>query len=152
MTYATADARQQMLDVLGRAAGHLSLALAQLGEAYELLDEHNAERLEDELFAPVKRAYGGIRRAHDAFAQRHELPGRTFEPAPPAAPAHGAKGLVESAAELVGVCDGELSELQDSMLPVEVGDAPLRADIEQVRRLLADYRVHTRALVSTLGR
>ena len=152
MTYATAEARQQILEALGETADRLSVVLSQLGAAYELLDEQTAEKLEHDLFAPVRLAYGRTRRAHQAFAQRHELPARAFEPAAPAAPAHGARGLIESAAELVGASDGELAELQDSMLPVEVGDAPLRADIEQVRRQLADYGAHTRALVRTLGR
>jgi len=152
VTYATADARQQILDVLGQAAEHLGVALAQLGAAHELLDEHMAERLEDELFGPVKLAYGRARRGHADFAQRHELPTRTFEPALPAAPSHGAKGLIEAAADTVSACDGELAELQDSMLPVEVGDAPLRADLEQVRRGIADFRTHARELLRTLGR
>jgi hypothetical protein len=152
VTYQAAEARQQILEVLGGTADHLSVALSQLGAAYELLDERAAEQLEDALFGPVKRAYGRTRRAHETFAQRHELPARAFEPAAPAAPAHGAQGLMESAAELVGASDSELAELQDSMLPVEVGDEPLRADIEGVRQQLADYRAHTRALVRTLGR
>jgi hypothetical protein len=150
--YATADARQQILDALARAADELSAALAQLGAAYELLDERTAERLEEELFGPVKRAYGRLRRGHEAFAQRHELTGRAFEAAAPAAPGHGAQGLLEAAAQRVGAADAALVELQDSMLPVEVGDAALRADVEEIRRLLGDYGAHSRALLRTLGR
>jgi hypothetical protein len=150
--YATADARQQILDALARSADELSGALAQLSSAYELLDERTAERLEDELFGPVKRAYGRARRAHESFARRHELPGRAFEPAAAAAPGHGARSLLEAAAGHVGAGEAALAELQDSMLPVEVGDELLRADIEQVRRMLSDYGAHSRALLRTLGR
>jgi hypothetical protein len=152
VTFTTAEGRQQILDALGQAADHLSAALAQLSAAYELLDEHTAETLEDSLFGPVKRAYGRTRRAHEGFAQRHELAARAFETAPPAVPSHGAHELIDTAAELVGACDAELAELQDSLLPIEVGDPPLRADIEEARRQLGDYAAHTRALLRTLGR
>jgi hypothetical protein len=42
--------------------------------------------------------------------------------------------------------------LQDSMLPVEFGDADLRAGLESVRTLLGDLRSRARELVRTLGR
>jgi hypothetical protein len=38
------------------------------------------------------------------------------------------------------------------MLPVEVGDAQLRAGLEEVRRSLADIRARARELTRTLGR
>jgi hypothetical protein len=150
--YTTADARGQLLETVADAAEHLGVAIASLSEAYELLDEHNADRLEEELFGPVQLAYGRARRAHAAFAERHELPGRTFEPAPAGAPSHGIKGFVESAVEAIGRADQELATLQDSMLPVEVGDAELRADLEQIRTLLGGLGSRARELERTLGR
>ena len=152
MPYATADARSQILEAIGESADDLAVALAQLGEAYELLDEGTGDRLEVELFRPLKLAYGRARRAHTAFAERHELPAREFVPAPAAAPSRGAKGLIEDASLSVVEGEQKLAELQDSMLPVEVGDAELRADLEQIRMLLAGFIGHTRELLRTLGR
>ena len=62
------------------------------------------------------------------------------------------KGLLDSAVEAAEEADGTLSTLQDSMLPVEVGDAPLRAGLEEVRRLIGDLRGRARELARTLGR
>ena len=76
MPYTTAEARQQLLDALAQATDEIGLALALLGEAYDRLDEHAAERLERELFRPVQIAYGRAQRTHAEFAQRHGLPGR----------------------------------------------------------------------------
>jgi hypothetical protein len=150
--YTTADARAQLLDTVADAAELLGAALASLSEAYELLDERNAERLEEELFAPVQMAYGRTRRAHAAFAERHGLPGRTFEPAIAGAPSHGIKGFLDGAVGAIGMADQELATLQDSMLPVEVGDAQLRADLEEIRTLLGGLGSRARELVRTLGR
>jgi hypothetical protein len=38
------------------------------------------------------------------------------------------------------------------MMPVEVGDAELRAGLSEVRRLMSDLRGRTRELVRGLGR
>ena len=54
---------------------------------------------------------------------------------------------VDAAAE----ADAILAELQDSMMPVEVGDAELRAGLAEVRELLGDVRAR-REFVRTLGR
>jgi hypothetical protein len=150
--YTTADARQQLLDTVAEAAHELGVALAALSEAYEQLDERNADRVEQELFRPVQTAYGRARRAHAAFAERHELPGRVFEPAVAGAPSKGARGFLDSAVDAVASADRQLSTLQDSMLPVEVGDVQLRADLEQIRVLLESFGVHARELERTLGR
>ena len=50
MAYTSAEARQELLDVFAEAIEHIGLALAALGAAYEQLDEHNADRVEAELF------------------------------------------------------------------------------------------------------
>jgi hypothetical protein len=152
MTYTTAQGRQQLLDTLAAAIEDLALALASLGEAYELLDEQTAERLEEELFGPVQRAYGRAQRAHTEFAARAELQARSFQPASPGHPSQGVKGFLEGALEAVGKADRELAELQDSMLPVEVGDPELRAALAEVRRSIGDVRVRGRELARRFGR
>jgi hypothetical protein len=45
-----------------------------------------------------------------------------------------------------------IAELQDSMRPVEVGDAELRAGLADVRARLADLPERGRQLLRTLGR
>jgi hypothetical protein len=152
VAYTNAEARQQLLDTVADATDAIGRALAYLGEAYELLDEHTADELERQLFAPIQRAYGRAQRTHGEFAERHGLPRRSFEPAAQGAPSRGVKGLLDSAVEAAEEADGTLSTLQDSMLPVEVGDAPLRAGLEEVRRLIGDLRGRARELVRTLGR
>ena len=52
----------------------------------------------------------------------------------------------------IGEADRLLATLQDSMLPVEVGDAELRADLEQMRTLLDGLGSRAREIVRTLGR
>jgi hypothetical protein len=150
--YTTADARQQLLDTIAEAVEKLGAALASLSEAYERLDEHNADAVEEALFRPAQMAYGRARRAHSGFAERHGLPTRTFEAATAGAPGHGARGFLDSAVAAIGDADQLLATLQDSMLPVEVGDQELRADLEQVRSLLGGLGARARELERTLGR
>jgi len=150
--YTTAQARQQLLDAVAEATDELSGALASFTAAYELLDEHTGEVLERELFGPVQIAYGRAQRTHAEFADRHGLPRRAFQPAPAGAPSRGVKDLLDSAVRQAAQADATLSSLQDSMLPVEVGDAGLRAGLEEVRRLIADLPGRARELVRTLGR
>ena len=156
MPYTTADARQQLLDTVAEAADALGTALASLSEAYEQLDEQTADTVEEQLFRPVQGAYGQGRRAHAGFAERHDLPGRMFEQAVAGAPSQGVRGFLEAAVDAIGQADQLLATLQDSMLPVEVGDAQLRADLEQVRwrwtieQPCARDRAHVRSLSSEL--
>ncbi len=152
MTYTTADGRHQLLDALAVAVAEIAVALSALGEAYEQLDEQTADRLEQELFRPVQAAYGRAQRTYSSFAERYGLPGRTFEQAPPGAPSTGAKGFIDLAVEAVARADQELAGLQDSMLPIEVGDEELRAGLQEVRELLDAIRKRAKALERTLGR
>jgi hypothetical protein len=62
------------------------------------------------------------------------------------------KGFLDQAVAAVTKADAELGQLQDSMLPVEVGDADLRAGMSEVRRQLDDVAADARRLVSRLGR
>jgi hypothetical protein len=152
MAYVTAEARQALLDDVARAIDELGVALAALGAAYEALDEASADRLEEGLFRPVQAAYGRAQRTHSGFADRYGLPGRTFTPASAGLPSQGVKGFLERAVEAIVEADTLLAELQDSMAPVEVGDAELRAGLSQVRELLADLQDRATRFVSTFGR
>jgi hypothetical protein len=152
VTYTTVEAREHLLDRIAAAAEKLGVALAYLGEAYEQLDENAAERLEEELFRPVQKAYGLVKRDYAEFAARHGLPPRTFEQEHSQVLPGNAKGAIGSALAAVGGADGVLAALQDSMLPVEVGDPELRAALAQVRRLLGGLPERARQLVRTLGR
>ena len=152
MAYRADDARQDVLERVAEATDDLAVALAALGAAYEQLDTNTADRLEEQLFRPAQLAYGRARRVHAGFAERHGLPARTFEPATAGAPSHGVKGFLDAALDAVAEADAELAELQDSMRPVEVGDAQLRAGLAEVRELVADLGARGREFLRTFGR
>jgi hypothetical protein len=152
MAYATEEARQELLDDVATAADEISVALAALGEAYEELDEYAGERVEEQLFRPAQAAYARVRRTHAEFAGRHGLPARSFTPQAAGVRPHDAKGAIEHAMGALGEADRVLSELQDSMRPVEVGDAELRAGLSEVRVLIAGLPGAARQLLRTFGR
>lgn len=152
MGYDTAEARQQVLDELATATDQIAHALAALSEAYELLDDQAADVLEEGMFRPVQHAYGRAQRSHSGFAERYELPSRHFDTPSGGLPSLGAKGFVAAAADACAAADATLATLQDSMLPVEVGDAELRAGISEVRELLAGVRARSREVLRTFGR
>lgn len=153
MAYVSAEAQQQLLDNFAEGIEEIGVALSVLGDAYEQLDEFNADKLEEELFRPVQVAFGRAKRTHAEFAARHGLESRAFAPgASRGAPSRGVKGFLEAALEAVAVADGVLARLQDSLMPVEVGDPQLRAGLAEVRRLLGDLSTRTRRFVSLLGR
>jgi hypothetical protein len=150
--YTTAEGREQLLDTVAAAAEQLGAALASLGELYELLDELNADAVEEQLFRPVQVAYGRTRRAYGAFAERHGLATREFPEPTHGAPALGVKGFLDGAVSAIGAADALLANLQDSMLPVEVGDQQLRAELETVRSQLDGLGARARELERRLGR
>lgn len=153
MAYVTTEARQQLLDNIAEAIDEIGVALAALGDAYEQLDEYNADKLEEDLFRPVQVAFGRAKRTYAEFGARYGLRPREFAPtAPPGAASRGVKGFLESAVESVTVADSVLARLQDSMMPVEVGDEELRAGLAEVRRLLGALGEGARRFVSLLGR
>ena len=152
VTYVAGEARQELLDTLGDAIDRIAVSLAALGEAYEQLGTVPADRLEEELFRPLQAAYGRAKRTHAGFAQRQGLPARAFVPATPGLPSTGVRGFVDSAVESAVDADAVLAELQDSMMPVEVGDPELRAGLAEVRELLGDVPARAREFVRTLGR
>ena len=152
VAYIASEARQELLETLGDVVDDIAAALAALGSAFELLATVPADRLEEQLFAPVQAAYGRAKRTHAGFAQRHGLPERTFSPAPPGLPSTGVRGFIDKAVTSVGDADAALAELQDSMMPVEVGDAELRAGLAEVRELLGAVPARAREFTRTLGR
>jgi hypothetical protein len=152
MAYATSEARQQLLDTLAEAADALGYALACLAEAYDKLDEHNGDRLEEQLFQPVQAAYGRAKATHSGFAGRHGLPGRAFEQQAAGVSPRRAPGFIDQAMGAVAEADRALAELQDSMLPVEAGDAELRAGLTAVRERVRGLPGRARELLRTLGR
>jgi hypothetical protein len=152
VTYVAKDARQELLDTLADAIDHIADSLSAFGEAYEQLGTAPADRLEEELFRPVQAAYGRAKRTHAGFAQRQELPSRNFVPSDPGLPSTGIRGFVESAVDSAADADAALAELQDSMMPVEVGDPELRAGLSEVRELLGEVPPRAREFLRTLGR
>jgi hypothetical protein len=152
MVQTTAEGRNQLLAAIAEATDAIGAALSALAAAYEQLDTVNADRLEEELFRPVQLAFGRAGRAHAGFATRHGLPGRQFAQPPPGLPSTGARGFIDNAGAAVGRADAVLAELQDSLLPVEVGDQELRAALADLRELIATFGQRARELVRTLGR
>jgi hypothetical protein len=151
VSYTAADARRQLLDEFAVGADDLGVALVALGEAYERLDEQTADRLEQQLFRPVQVAYGRAKRSHAEFSARHQLPPREFPTASLAAPAEP-REEIGRALDALHRADERLATLQDSLLPVEVGDREVRAGISEVRALIAPLSVQARELLRTLGR
>jgi hypothetical protein len=141
-----------MLDAIGSAADQLGDAIGKLGDAYEHLDDATADTLEEQLFRPIQAAYGTARRTHVGFAERFSLPAREFTVGEPGHTHKTVKDLVSAAVDQVSHADALLTELQDSMRPVEVGDAELRAGLAQVRSSLGDVRGRATKMLSLLGR
>jgi phage shock protein A len=152
MAYTTAEGRRQLLEGLAAAADEFAVAVAALTEVYEQLDERTADRLEEDLFRPVQGAYGRAKRTYTEFAGRYGLDARELTAPAAGAPARGVQGLIERAVERAAAADAEIAELQDSMLPVEVGDTELREALGAVRTMLANVRPAARELIRTFGR
>jgi hypothetical protein len=151
VSYTAADGRRQLLDQLATATDRLGQALAQLGEAYEHVDEHAGDELEARLFRPVQGAFGLAQRTHGAFAERHGLPARGFSQPSPGLPADP-RVTIERAIAAIQDADQTIATLQDSMLPVEVGDPELRAGLARVREQLDGLPAAARNLLRSLGR
>ena len=152
MAYSDAEARQELLDGLAVAIDELGEALALLSTAYELLDDRQADALEEQLFRAVQRAYGRAKRTHSEFAGRHRLAERAFVPPAPGAPSTGVGRLLQDAVAAVGRAEAELVALQDSLMPIEVGDAELRAGLAETRELIGGLAGRARGFMRTFGR
>ena len=60
--------------------------------------------------------------------------------------------LLDHAVDAVGEAEHLLSELQDSMMPVEVGDPELRAGLAETREGLAEVSRRSREFMRRYGR
>jgi hypothetical protein len=152
MAYTTAEGRSDILDAVAEATREIALALAALGVAYEELDESSADRLEESLFRPVQAALGRVRRTGDDFAARVGLPARPYTAPPAPSAVAGARELMADAVDAIEAADEALIELQDSLLPVEVGDPEVRAGLSAVRELLTPLPHRASELLRLLGR
>jgi len=152
MAITALEAREQILDELAAALDQLAVAVVCLGEAYELLDDATAERLETELFRPVQKAYGRGKRTLNGFAQRFGLAARDLSSPSPGLRSQGVKSFVERAVTALTTADRKIAETQDSMLPIEAGDPELRAGLTEVRELLGGHSATARQFLRTLGR
>jgi hypothetical protein len=153
MSYTTSEGRETLMDDLGAALEQLAFALACLGEAYELVDERSADQLEENLFRPVRSAYARARRGLSGFAGRYGLEaGAASQPDSSGLHSADPRVYLERAIEASDRAESMIAELQDSLLPVEVGDQELREDLADVRGLLAAVPAHGQALLRTLGR
>jgi len=153
MSYTTAQARAGLLEEIAGAVAELETAMAQLGEAYEQLDERTADTLEEQLFRPVQQALGRAKATASGFAARHGL-----DPAAPVVArtagvhSQGAASFVVAAGEAVEEAAQLIAELQDSMAPVEVGDAELRAGLASVREIAETVPHQAQEFLRRLGR
>lgn len=152
MAYTTVEARGQLLGDLGEATEALALALACIGAAYEEVDEHSGDLIEEQLFRPVEGAYGRARRTYDEFARRHEVPVRPFEQRSAGVHSGDPRVYLERAIAALEQADHGIAELQDSMLPVEVGDRELRTGLSEVREAIANAPGRAHELLRVLGR
>lgn len=148
----TLEARQQILDDLAAALDQIGLAVACLSEAFEQLAVDAADSLEADLYRPVQKAYGRGKRTHSQFAERFGLSGDTFQPPAPGPSSQDVRALVQRAAAAVADADRRIAELQDSMLPIESGDAELRTGLSEVRELLDEFPGAAGRFLRTLGR
>jgi hypothetical protein len=152
MAYTTAEGRAKLLADVAVAIERLAVALASLEAAYELLDEQSQDRLEEQLFRPVQRAFGRARRTYTEFGARTGTPLEPVADAPVLAPSLGAKALIERTVDAAREADDRIAELQDSLLPIEVGDPELRAGLSEARTALAGISGSAREFVRVLGR
>ncbi len=152
MSYTSAEGRTELLDQLAEATDKLAFALACLGAAYEQLDERSADQLEEELFRPLQLAYGRAQRTYKEFAHRHGLDGREFVQPSSGLESQRPNELIENAADAIHDADEAIAALQDSMLPVEVGDQELRAGLSEVRSIVDHLPHRAHELVRVVGR
>jgi hypothetical protein len=152
MSYTTAEARSRLLADVAEATNRLGFALACVGAAYEELDQRAADVLEREIFRPLQAAYGRVKRAHTEFSARSGLPELAFDSPSPGTHSSDPRVYIERGVEAVERADHGLAELQDSLLPVEVGDQELRAALSGTRELISLVPARGRQLLRILGR
>ncbi|MBV8431164.1 MAG: hypothetical protein JO244_08385, partial [Solirubrobacterales bacterium] len=127
-------------------------AIGALGEAYEAADERTADEIESRLFRPAQAAYGRARRTRTGFAERYQLSPEPVAPVPAPAPSGDPRVHLERGIEALEQADHIIAEMQDSMLPVEVGDRELRDGLTETRELIAAAPAQGRQLLRLIGR
>jgi len=152
VSFTAAEGRQEILDQLAGAIALLATAVATLSVAYERLDEQRSDALEEQLFRPVQLAYGRSRRTYDEFADRAGVPRLDAADGSPGPEHQDAIALIQRSAESVEAADAAIADLQDSMLPVEVGDQELRAGLSATRSLIDQVPALAQRFVRTVGR
>ncbi len=151
MAVTAEEARGLVLDGIGMAVDRISIASASLSEAYEVLDDATADRLEETLFRQVQRAFGKAKRTEASYAERNGMAKRSIEPLADSG-GGDAKALIAQAVEACEEADRFISSLQDDPLTLEAGDPELRAGLAEVRELLGGLSVAARDMVRGLGR
>ena len=151
MAYTTAEGRTRILADMASAVSLLAAAVTALGEAYERLDDQAAERMEARLFRPLQGAYGQLGRGQREFAARTGL-ALPDTSAPSVRMPESARASLEHAAGAIEEADAILAELQDSLLPVEVGDQQLREALSGTRSVIAPLPEVCDGVIRTLGR
>jgi hypothetical protein len=152
MSFTVAEGRQEILDRLASAITLLATAVATLSVAYERLDEQSSDALEEQLFRPVQLAFGRAQRTYNEFADRSALKRLDAAGGSAGPERQHATELIERAAESVRTADTTIADLQDSMLPVEVGDQELRAGLSETRSLVDHVPALAQQFVRTVGR
>lgn len=141
-----------MMEDIVESADRLAVALACLTEAYEALDDDAADDLERAVFRPVQAAYGRLKRTASEFAARYGLSERRLTPGSPGTHVSDTRVYLERALEAAEDAEQRIADLQDSMLPVDVGDTELRAGLSETRSLLAAVPGQGQRLLRTFGR
>jgi hypothetical protein len=152
VTYTELEGREGLLDGMERATELIGASLEALTAAYDLVDDQTADRLEENLFAPVQQAYGRSKRTLAGFASRHGLPSRTLNPPEEPPSSAAARELIQSAGRFAFEADQALAGVQDERSFVEVGDKELRSDLAAVRAAIAVVPQQAALMLRTLGR
>ena len=92
------------------------------------------------------------KRTSSSFAGRYGLTAPSREAPSPGLASQGVKVFVERAITAATEASRRIAELQDSMLPIEAGDAELRAGLAETRELVDGVPAPARTFLSTLGR
>jgi hypothetical protein len=93
-----------------------------------------------------------VPQAQARFAEQCALPRREFELRSPGLSSQAVGAFVERAVTASTDANRTIAELQDSMLPIESGDAELPTGLSDVRELLDRLAAGARQFLRTLGR
>ena len=130
MAYTTAEGREQVLSDLAVAIEQIADALARdWARPMNSSTSSTPTRSRSSCSARSSSAYGRAKRTYAEFASRSQLRARTFAAHSPGLQSQSVQELIERAADAAYDADQSIAELQDSMLPVEVGDPELRAGL-----------------------